>query len=126
METIPTYLSGVIKILPKVYKDNRGYLFESYSKRKLEELGINTEFENVYQFKIKESVKIELPEQTSIIRAQSGSATLIIKKIDSSETTEEILEDKIHYEVYIPKGHSIEIRPLTSEVSLELFTDLPL
>jgi dTDP-4-dehydrorhamnose 3,5-epimerase len=39
-----TSLDGVLIITPDVFKDARGYFFESFSKRKYEEIGIKGEF----------------------------------------------------------------------------------
>lgn len=44
MKLIPTDLSDVALIEPQVFKDSRGFLLESYSRRKLEELGIVRDF----------------------------------------------------------------------------------
>jgi len=38
MEIIKTELLGLLIIKPKIFKDARGYFFESYNKRKVEEL----------------------------------------------------------------------------------------
>ena len=37
MKFTPTHIQGVFVIEPKVFKDSRGYFFESYSKREFEE-----------------------------------------------------------------------------------------
>ena len=37
---IPTSIPGLIVIEPTVFKDTRGYFFESYNEKRLEELGI--------------------------------------------------------------------------------------
>lgn len=39
-----TLLDGVLIIFPDVFKDARGYFFESFSKKRYEEIGINEEF----------------------------------------------------------------------------------
>lgn len=44
MNVIKTELEGVYIIEPKVFGDKRGYFFESYSKRKFEEHGLNYDF----------------------------------------------------------------------------------
>ena len=35
MEVIKTDIEGVVIIEPRIFKDSRGYFFESYSKRNL-------------------------------------------------------------------------------------------
>ena len=44
MEVIKTAIDGVLIIEPKVFKDQRGYFFESYNKLSLESLGIDYTF----------------------------------------------------------------------------------
>lgn len=44
MEVINTNIDGLLIIKPDVFKDDRGYFFETYSKRKYAEYGIATDF----------------------------------------------------------------------------------
>jgi len=44
MEFIPTKFESAWLIKPKVFKDNRGFFLESYSKRVFQEHGIDAEF----------------------------------------------------------------------------------
>ena len=44
MKKIETNLDGVYIIEPQVFGDNRGWFYESYSKKKLADLGIDVEF----------------------------------------------------------------------------------
>lgn len=44
MTLIETAVNGVFEIEPKVFGDNRGWFYESYSKEKFEKLGIIAEF----------------------------------------------------------------------------------
>jgi dTDP-4-dehydrorhamnose 3,5-epimerase len=44
MEIEKTSLEGALLIKPKVFKDERGFFMESYSKKKLKELGIEADF----------------------------------------------------------------------------------
>lgn len=44
MNIIETPLEGLVIIEPKIWKDDRGYFFESYNKSAFEKLGINIEF----------------------------------------------------------------------------------
>ena len=39
-----TAVNGVFEIVPKVFGDNRGWFYESYSKEKFEKLGITADF----------------------------------------------------------------------------------
>ena len=44
MKVFKTELEGVLVIEPDVFRDERGFFLESYSKRKYEEIGIYCEF----------------------------------------------------------------------------------
>ena len=44
MHVIETSLPGVLILQPKVFGDDRGFFFESYNKKSLEEVGITAEF----------------------------------------------------------------------------------
>jgi dTDP-4-dehydrorhamnose 3,5-epimerase len=44
MEFRKTAIEGLVEILPRVFKDDRGYFFESYRKELFDENGIHEEF----------------------------------------------------------------------------------
>lgn len=44
MRITPTAIDGLVIIEPNVFKDQRGYFFESYSERKYRKKGISTHF----------------------------------------------------------------------------------
>lgn len=44
MNIIPTSIQDLYVIEPRVWKDNRGYFFESYNAKALSDAGINAEF----------------------------------------------------------------------------------
>ncbi len=44
MKIVQTLISGLIVIEPRVFKDNRGYFFESYNEREFIKAGITTKF----------------------------------------------------------------------------------
>lgn len=44
MKLIQTEIDGVFEIEPKVFGDNRGWFYESYSKEEFSRLGIDTDF----------------------------------------------------------------------------------
>ncbi|MFO7525680.1 MAG: dTDP-4-dehydrorhamnose 3,5-epimerase [Ignavibacteriaceae bacterium] len=44
METVKTFIPGLVLIKPKVFGDSRGYFFESFNKNKWKEIGLNPEF----------------------------------------------------------------------------------
>ncbi len=44
MDFIKTEIDGCFEVVPKVFGDNRGWFYESYSKKAFEENGINIDF----------------------------------------------------------------------------------
>ncbi|PKL90400.1 MAG: dTDP-4-dehydrorhamnose 3,5-epimerase [Ignavibacteriae bacterium HGW-Ignavibacteriae-2] len=44
MEVVNTGISGLLLLKPKVFVDGRGYFYESYSKNKYKDAGINLDF----------------------------------------------------------------------------------
>lgn len=44
MDFIKTEIDGCFEVVPKVFGDNRGWFYESYSKKVFEENGINIDF----------------------------------------------------------------------------------
>lgn len=44
MEVRESFIKGLYEITPKIFRDERGMFFESYSKKVLAEVGINQEF----------------------------------------------------------------------------------
>ena len=44
MEIIKTKIDGLLIIEPTVFKDDRGYFFESYNEQRFKELGIKDDF----------------------------------------------------------------------------------
>lgn len=44
MEIIKTFIEGVVIIEPRLFKDGRGYFFESFNQREFEEKVCKTRF----------------------------------------------------------------------------------
>jgi len=44
MEVRESYIKGLLEITPRIFKDDRGHFFESYSKREFEKIGIFDDF----------------------------------------------------------------------------------
>ena len=44
MEVTKTKIDGVFVIEPKIFKDQRGYFYESYNRKTWEEAGIEVDF----------------------------------------------------------------------------------
>lgn len=44
MKIDKTAIEGLLIITPKIFKDDRGYFFESYNKKTFNEMGLNFNF----------------------------------------------------------------------------------
>ena len=44
MQTIPTKVEGAIRLLPKVFGDDRGFFLESWNRKTFAEMGIDVDF----------------------------------------------------------------------------------
>ncbi len=44
MKSIKTEIEGVLIVEPRIFKDDRGYFFESYNKEKMAQIGITADF----------------------------------------------------------------------------------
>lgn len=44
MDSFKTPIEGLLVLTPKIFKDNRGYFYESYNKKTFENVGISNDF----------------------------------------------------------------------------------
>ena len=78
MNFIRTFIDGLVVIEPKIFKDNRGYFFESYNEREFLENGINSRFVQDNQSKssygVVRGLHCQLGEhsQSKLVRVLSG------------------------------------------------------
>jgi dTDP-4-dehydrorhamnose 3,5-epimerase len=115
MNIINTEFPGLFIIEPKVFEDPRGYFFESYSARQLEEKGITTKFVQDNQSKSSYGVirglhyQLNPSAQTKLIRALEGTILDVVVDIRKGSPTygksfsiELSSENKKQF--YIPQG----------------------
>jgi dTDP-4-dehydrorhamnose 3,5-epimerase len=114
MEIIKTAFPGLLIIKPKIFKDSRGYFFESYSKSKLSTLG-DIEFVQDNQSKSSYGTirglhyQLEPYAQSKLIRVLEGKILDIVVDIREKSPTygkhysiELSCENKQQF--FIPKG----------------------
>lgn len=92
MEKIATPLSGVWVITPKVFQDDRGFFFESYSKQKMSQIGITTEFvQDNHSKSIKSTVRgihFQLPPgQVKLVRCTKGKIWDVVVDLRKKSST---------------------------------------
>lgn len=79
MELVPTPIADLYIVKPQIFKDSRGYFFESYSQQKFKEIGIDMEFvqdnESFSEYGVIRGLHYQLQPyaQTKLVRAVKGT-----------------------------------------------------
>lgn len=115
MNVIKTAIDGVVIIEPRIFKDARGYFFESYSKREFDEKVAEIEFvqdnESCSSFGVMRGLHFQKPPftQAKLVRCVKGAVLDVAVDIRKGSTTYgqhvavELTEDN-HRQFFIPKG----------------------
>lgn len=120
MEVLTTSISGVYIIEPKVFKDSRGYFFESFSQREFDEkisalLGQEIRFvqdnESMSGYGVMRGLHFQRPPftQSKLVRCVRGSVLDVAVDIRRGSPTYgqhvavELTEEN-HRQFFIPKG----------------------
>ena len=115
MEIIKTKLDGVVIIEPKIFRDSRGYFFESFSQREFEEKVCKINFvqdnESMSSYGVMRGLHFQRPPftQAKLVRCVKGAVLDVAVDIRKDSTTYgqhvavELSEDN-HYQMFIPHG----------------------
>lgn len=115
MNVIKTNIEGVVIIEPKVFKDARGYFFESYSKREFDEKVAPIDFvqdnESCSTKGVMRGLHFQRPPytQSKLVRCVKGAVLDVAVDIRKDSPTYgqhvavELTEDN-HLQLFIPKG----------------------
>lgn len=115
MEVIKTSIEGVVIIEPKVFKDSRGYFFESYSKREFDEKVCPVDFvqdnESCSTKGVMRGLHFQRPPftQSKLVRCVKGAVLDVAIDIRKGSPTYgqhvavELTEEN-HRQFFIPKG----------------------
>ena len=114
MEVTETNIEGVLLIKPKVYKDERGFFCETYSKKIYSDKGIKEEFvQDNYSHSRKDTLRglhyqLKNP-QGKLVRVLNGSVLDVVVDIRKSSKTfshyfSVELDDISFYQLYMPPG----------------------
>jgi dTDP-4-dehydrorhamnose 3,5-epimerase len=114
MKIVPTAISEVKRIQPRVFEDNRGHFFESYNERVLAEFGIDLPFvQDNQSFSVKGVVRglhyqIQQP-QGKLIRCISGEIFDVAVDLRRNSPTfshwvGEVLSSRNRHMLWIPPG----------------------
>lgn len=115
MEIEKTFIEGLIIIKPRIFKDERGYFFESYSQREFEKVGILDFFvqdnQSLSGKGVLRGMHFQHPPnaQSKLVRVDRGAVLDVVVDIRASSPTYgksysiELTEEN-HTMLYIPKG----------------------
>ena len=114
MKVSTTALEGVLLIEPRVFGDDRGFLFESYSRRKFEDHGIDVTFVQDNHSKSRKGVLRGLHYQENngqakLVRVTQGEVFDVAVDIRNNSPTfgkwvGACLSGENHRQMFIPEG----------------------
>ena len=115
MEVIKTAIEGLVIIEPKVFKDARGYFFESFSQREFEEKVRSINFvqdnERMSSYGVMRGLHFQRPPytQSKLVRCVKGKVLDVAVDIRKGSPTYgqhvavELSEDN-HRQLFVPRG----------------------
>lgn len=115
MEVIKTDIEGVVIIEPKLFKDDRGYFFESFSQKEFEQKVYPIHFvqdnESMSSYGVMRGLHFQLPPfaQSKLVRCVKGKVldvALDIRKFSPTygkHISVELSEEN-HRQLFIPRG----------------------
>ena len=115
MEVIKTELEGVVIIEPKIFRDARGYFFESFSQKEFEEkvrkIAFVQDNESMSSYGVMRGLHFQLPPftQSKLVRCVKGKVLDIAVDIRRGSPTfgkhvsVELSEDN-HRQFFVPRG----------------------
>lgn len=134
MEVIKTDIEGVVIIEPRIFRDDRGYFFESFSQREFQEKVCNTVFvqdnESKSSYGVLRGLHFQKPPyaQSKLVRVIKGSVLDVAVDIRKGSPTfgqhvaVELTEDN-HRQFFIPRGFAHGFSVLTDEVIFQYKCD---
>ena len=134
MEVIKTDIEGVVIIEPRIFKDERGYFYESFSQREFEEKVCRTVFVQDNQSKSSYGVLCGLHfqkppyAQSKLVRCIKGTVLDVAVDIRKGSPTfgkyvaVELSEDN-HRQFFIPRGFAHGFAVLSDEAVFQYKCD---
>lgn len=132
MKAISTEISDVIVIEPTIFKDERGFFFESYNKKLLEDIGVRYEFVQDNHSKSVKGVlrglhfQIKNP-QGKLIRVLQGKILDVVVDIRKNSPTfgkkvSILISSDRNNQVWIPPGlaHGFSVLSDTAEIAYKV------
>ena len=134
MEVVETNIEGVIIIEPRIFKDDRGYFFESFSQREFEEKVCKTTFvqdnESKSGYGVLRGLHFQKPPfaQSKLVRVIKGVVLDVAVDIRKGSPTfgqyvsVELTGDN-HRQFFIPRGFAHGFSVLSEEVIFQYKCD---
>ena len=134
MEIIKTEIEGVVILEPRIFRDARGYFFESFSVREFEEKVARTTFvqdnESCSSYGVIRGLHFQKPPftQAKLVRVIKGSVLDVAVDLRKGSPTYgkhvavELTEDN-HRQLFIPHGFAHGFAVLSDEVLFQYKCD---
>ena len=134
MEIIKTKIEGVVILEPRIFRDARGYFFESFSQREFEEKVCKTTFvqdnESYSSYGVVRGLHFQKPPftQAKLVRVIKGAVLDIAVDLRKSSPTYgqhvavELTEEN-HRQLFIPHGFAHGFAVLSDEVLFQYKCD---
>ena len=134
MEIIKTNIEGVVIIEPRIFKDDRGYFFESFSQREFEEKVCKTTFvqdnESKSSYGVVRGLHFQKPPfaQSKLVRVIKGVVLDVAVDIRKGSPTfgqyvSVELTGENHRQFFIPRGFAHGFSVLSEEVIFQYKCD---
>ena len=134
MEIIKTNIEGVVIIEPRIFKDDRGYFFESFSQREFEEKVCKTTFvqdnESKSSYGVLRGLHFQKPPfaQSKLVRVIKGAVLDVAVDIRKDSPTfgqyvSVELTGENHRQFFIPRGFAHGFSVLSEEVIFQYQCD---
>lgn len=132
--SVKTNIEGVVIIEPRIFRDDRGYFFESFSQRDFQEKVCNTVFvqdnESKSSYGVLRGLHFQKPPyaQSKLVRVIKGAVLDVAVDIRKGSPTfgqhvaVELTEDN-HRQFFIPRGFAHGFSVLTDEVIFQYKCD---
>ncbi len=134
MEVIKSHIEGVVVLEPRIFNDDRGYFYESFSQREFEEKVCRTVFVQDNQSKssygVLRGLHLQKPPyaQSKLVRVVSGKVLDVAVDIRKGSPTygEHVaveLTGENHRQLFIPRGFAHGFVVLSEEVIFQYKCD---
>lgn len=134
MEVIKTSIDGVVIIEPRIFRDERGYFFESFSQREFDEKVGHIDFvqdnESMSVYGVMRGLHFQRPPyaQSKLVRCVRGKVldVAVDIRVGSATYGQHVaveLSEENHRQIFIPKGFAHGFSVLSKEAVFQYKCD---